>query len=187
MENFLEIKFGGIAGVGLLVSFILLFVGVGFSIYAELTKTNGGTREKVAIKCTNENCDYSDILSYDESLEWTKEQYENLKQSNPDLANQLVYKILNRLQSSLGNEAGASAMTQESAEALLLRDWGSGESNLPFVCPKCAEKKVFKAILCGKCGNIFFPDSTRRYIDECPQCGHSKREQEIKYQQEKKK
>ena len=47
----------------------------------------------------------------------------------------------------------------------------------PMVCDKCAEKSVYAAEKCSKCGNVFFPNSVAGdFADRCPKCKYSKTE-----------
>ncbi|MBN2376273.1 MAG: hypothetical protein JXD22_07725 [Sedimentisphaerales bacterium] len=166
--------------IGLVVSFVLLVVGSGFYVYAQLSAANEVIRDDIVIKCFNENCDYQEVLSPDELAKRAEEQFDALKQTNPDTANQLIDETINSLNAGVQESGG---ITPEMAEKTLMAAWGLPQRDLPFICPKCGQEKVFRAMKCNNCDCIFIPKARGKkggYVDKCPQCGFSQREQDQK-------
>jgi ribosomal protein L40E len=49
------------------------------------------------------------------------------------------------------------------------------------VCPKCGGETGYRAEKCEKCGHIFMRGTAPHdFADRCPECGHSKTEEERK-------
>ena len=48
-------------------------------------------------------------------------------------------------------------------------------------CKECGQDKVYQAIKCPKCGDVFFLGSVRGKLDDtCPKCGYSEKEESRK-------
>jgi len=54
-------------------------------------------------------------------------------------------------------------------------------------CPKCGQEEAYTAAKCKKCGKVFFPDPAiyDDFLDRCPKCGYSAREEKHKSRQGK--
>ena len=48
----------------------------------------------------------------------------------------------------------------------------------PLKCKECGSKSAYKAVECGKCGEVFFENTVPNdFADRCPECGFSETEQ----------
>ncbi len=52
-------------------------------------------------------------------------------------------------------------------------------------CPNCGQEEAYTAIKCNKCGKVFFPDpgNYADFLDRCPECGYSAKEEKYKLRQ----
>jgi uncharacterized OB-fold protein len=52
-------------------------------------------------------------------------------------------------------------------------------------CPKCGQEEAYTATKCRKCGKVFFPNPSNYadFMDRCPECGYSAKEEKYKLRQ----
>jgi DNA-directed RNA polymerase subunit M/transcription elongation factor TFIIS len=52
-------------------------------------------------------------------------------------------------------------------------------------CPKCGQEEAYTATKCKKCGKVFFPNPANYadFLDRCPECGYSAKEEKYKRRQ----
>ena len=171
MPSFFEITQGGWKVWGLVASTILVLFGGGLTVYDQLS---GGAMSRgtisIPLKCANPDCDYADAFSREEKREWAQKEYEQWQLDhpgeqpiNPDMV--IPPDMFMHGQERLSPE--------EVMENIILSRWG--DQQLPFVCPECDQKTVYRAYQCEDCGEIFFRDHNQEYSDTCPKCNYSKR------------
>jgi len=171
--------------IGLSVSFVLLLIGVAFTLYhAGEPKVVAGN---VPLKCTNPDCDYAELISADEWQQWAWVEWDTFKQqSKPQQAEDFIESVLLDMEISqdLAVLSGAGVDSgKDPVEQVVVKQWGSAVLDLPFTCPECGRPIVYRCQQCENCGALFFREMVRgQNTPACPKCGFNKLEQ-IKKQQ----
>ncbi|HUN80952.1 MAG TPA: hypothetical protein VMV81_05510 [Phycisphaerae bacterium] len=64
--------------------------------------------------------------------------------------------------------AGCQGTFDLTAKEVVTMEKAAG--GMPLVCPKCKEKKVYRAIKCAKCGTLYFSSDVPDSPGVCPKC-----------------
>ena len=167
---------------GIIVSSVLLVVGAGFTFYNYLF--GAPERPDVFLKCSNPECNYSDMMTHNAFFKLSKAQWKNYQSENPEAAEQLIQqviggKMVNPIPVSSDPELSLQDKQERrkaQAEDLIVKAWGTQNYNIPALCPVCGRYSVFQAQRCKNpdCGAIFLIFSLQgEFQTTCPLCGTS--------------
>jgi predicted nucleic acid-binding Zn-ribbon protein len=165
---------GGWKVWGLIASAALVVIGGGLTVYDQAGGDIGNPKGAIPLKCSAEGCTWTKAVSMDEELALAKKDYEAWKTENPGKQPININEMAMR---DMFMPGGVQKSPEEMMENMILVQWGTYENNLPFTCPTCSQKTVFRAYQCAKCGNIFFLDDSKDFPDTCPKCTYSKRKE----------
>jgi len=184
MADFMQLDMSKVSAKGILASFILLLVGVVFSIRGQLAGPKTFSLTDRCLKCSNPTCDWGEVISVKQYQERARGQLEKYRAENPQAIEQMIQQTTRE---SLGPMAGGGMMDPAMGEESLISMWGTPDWGLAFTCPKCGQDKVYNAYKCEKCGEFFFTSTALGgHGDKCPKCGYSKAEERMKESKAKK-
>jgi len=145
---------GSVSTVGMGISFALVFIGMGVTVYNSMSggSTGYSPSGKIALYCMAEK----------KGFEVTRQEYQDLLEKSRKAAGKNVNQ----------GPMGPAGMME------MMTPWGQFP-RYPMVCPKCGKKACFSAAKCKKCRNIFIPykkdaKGQYKYDDTCPKCHYSR-------------
>jgi len=170
------------AKVAIIICSVLLIAGAGYTFFDKMFGAH--ERPDVFLKCSNSECNYSDMMTFKSFAQWAENQYKQYKTQNPQAVEKLINEVIEGKIARaipLGNEPGLSEQQRKEnqrdmAESLIVKAWGEQLPNLPARCPACGQYAVFQAQKCNNpdCGVIFFMfDKQGKFQITCPACGES--------------
>ena len=87
-------KMPALAEKGLVVSFVLVMIGAGFSIHGIFAGGGKTPVLDVVLKCAQPDCDYTEIISGDDFLARAREELAAWKESEPAVVEEIKQEIM---------------------------------------------------------------------------------------------
>ena len=152
----------------LIASCVIVVVSAGFMTFSTPKNTSAADLD-VYVKC--QACGEAKIYSSEDFTELAREQFNELKSSDPDLVDEIIGEFT-AVSSGYGMRPEMTTGTSDTrAEKMIILSWGSMIKDIPMKCEKCGAYECFGAFKCKKCGEICVIENPQdRSTKTCSKC-----------------
>ena len=152
----------------LIASCVIVIVSAGFMMFS--TPTNAGAAElDIYVKC--QACGEVKSYSSEDFAELARKQFDELKSSDPDLVDDIMYDISTVLVRDDLLVDMMPAQSDAQIERRVIALWGSKTKDIPVKCEKCGAYECFRAFKCKKCNEIFIIETPLDELNKtCSKC-----------------
>ena len=152
----------------LIASFVVVIVSVGFMMFS--SPANVGTADLVIyVKC--QSCGEMKSYRSEDFAVLARKQFDELKNSDPDLVDDIMYNISSALARDNAPVELMPAQSNAQVERRIIVLWGSKTKDIPMYCEKCGAYECFRAFKCRKCNEIFVIESPQDELTKtCSKC-----------------